>query len=175
MHQAIKGHIQSAVLITKNFPGEILFSNKWNFVEKSSVLVETAFQEYTNLRHHFGVPTLALIPPLSPTVNGPITVAPVGKLSQIVGNLQFMMFPQTNPWGTCFGEKFSEIWDQKKGIGSLKKEKSNFQKFKRKSLALDALHCFTISQQHHRLNWPHFTTIVHHSTPQFMTVVYHPR
>ena len=54
-------------------------------------------------------PTPTLIPPLPPTVNGPITVALVGKLSQIVGNLQFMMFPQITPSGTCFEEKFSKF------------------------------------------------------------------
>ena len=53
-------------------------------------------------------------PPLPPTVNGPITVALVGKLSQIVGNLQFMMFPQITPSGTCFPEKFSQFWDSQK-------------------------------------------------------------
>ena len=66
---------------------------------------------FTNLRYHLGAPVPA---PLTspPTVNGPITVALVGKLSQIVGNLQFMIFPQINPSGTCFGEKLSTFWEQ---------------------------------------------------------------
>ena len=91
-----------------------------------------------------------------PTVNGPITVALVGKLSQIVGNLQFMIFPQINPSGTCLGEKFSTFWKQIFKKNQILREKSLH--------ALDALHYFTISR-------PELAAFYDHCT-SFNTAVY---
>ena len=110
---------------------------------------------FTNLRYHLGAPVPA---PLTspPTVNGPITVALVGKLSQIVGNLQFMIFPQINPSGTCLGEKFSTFWEQIFKKNEILREKSLH--------ALDALHYFTISR-------PELAAFYDHCT-SFNTAVY---
>ena len=84
-----------------------------------------------------------------PTVNGPITVALVGKLSQIVGNLQFMMFPQNNPCSTCFwgGDTLSQFQTQRiKAADRLKKKEKMRIREMRVLTSNTLLYCFTISE-----------------------------
>ena len=107
---------------------------------------------FTNLRYHLGAP--GPTPPTSPpTVNGPITVALVGKLSQIVGNLQFMMFPQNNPCSTCFwGEDtLSQFQTQRikatDRLNIIRKKREKIKFSEMRVLTSNALlYCFTISE-----------------------------
>ena len=146
MHQAIQEYIQAAMFITKNFEEQISYIA---IVKQISDII-LVFP-----------PTPTLIP-LSPSHSKwTHNCRSSGETVTNCRESPIYDVSSDHPFRHLFPREILPI------LGF-----SKIRQIILKTLREEAWQWIVLRSQ--RLNWPHFTTIVHHSTPQFMTVVYHP-